>query len=98
MFQYINIYSYYYFFKILDQELELCSAKTIPLCNPSKELQTLSKETKRQNLSQLSQLSFEELEGTNLNTFLWSFSETKKKKMPQNSFHTNISKISCSNV
>lgn len=48
----------------LDQELELCSAKTIPLADPAKELQmTLSKETKRHNLSHLSQLSFEELGG-----------------------------------
>ena len=47
----------------LDKELVLCSSKTIPLCNPSRELQTLTKETKRHNLSQLSQLSFEELEG-----------------------------------
>ena len=47
----------------LDKELELCSAKTIPLCNATKELQNLSRETKRHNLSQLSQLSFEELGG-----------------------------------
>merc|ERR1719225_1468631 len=46
----------------LERELELCSAKTIPLCQSStKDLQNLSRETKRQNLSQLSQLSFEEL-------------------------------------
>ena len=45
----------------LDQELELCSAKTIPLCNPTKELQNLTRETKRHNLRNLSQLSFEEL-------------------------------------
>ena len=48
----------------LEKELELCSAKTIPLCQSStKDLQNLSRETKRQNLSQLSQLSFEELGG-----------------------------------
>lgn len=45
----------------LDQELELCSAKTIPLCSSTKDLQNLTRETKRANLSQLSQLSFEEL-------------------------------------
>merc|ERR550534_504381 len=46
----------------LDEELEMCSAKTIPLCqSSSKDLQNLSRETKRHNLSQLSQLSFEEL-------------------------------------
>ena len=47
----------------LNKELELCSAKGIPLCNSTKELQNLSNETKRNNLSQLSQLSFEELGG-----------------------------------
>ena len=45
----------------------------MPLCNASKELQTLSKETKRQNLSQLSQLSFEELEGNFLFSRNFSF-------------------------
>ena len=50
----------------LDKELDLCSAKTIPLCNATKELQNLSRETKRHNLSQLSQLSFEELGGKTL--------------------------------
>ena len=49
----------------MDEELEMCSAKTIPLCqSSSKDLQNLSRETKRQNLSQLSQLSFEELGGS----------------------------------
>ena len=47
----------------LQEELNLCSAKTIPLCQSSKDLQNLTRETKRQNLSQLSQLSFEELGG-----------------------------------
>lgn len=46
--------------ELLEQELELCSNNTIPLCG-TKEL-NMRKESARM-LSQLSQLSFEELEG-----------------------------------